>query len=402
MLFQKIADTYHEFTVLRDVNLCIECDVCIGQCSYNVHYRDAVCFSDDVRSCIASDSSKCVGCLRCSALCPTGALSILSNDYCNGCSGTRQSALLRNIYKQAETGVKQSHAGRGHSNMPVYWDKLMLVAGATDTADVADITDKSLSSRSPNYLLNKPLLLDSTPHIAINPNLRTAMKMAADKLNLAEIRDKEISANGICAEEDSCEYGSCEYVRIPATHNVAKLALKAVDEGAKVLVIGGGSRGDGPFDRNDTQLMPIELAIGVVDNILRDEGVRESVFVIAASGIMCSSDVVKAVALGVDAVSIGAAMMIAVGCSLCGSCHTGKCPWGIATVESNLCKRQNPELAAEQMINVVNAWNQEIAEILESVGVASLSDMRVNKDILRAVGLSETEMKILGVEHAGQ
>ncbi|OEU68549.1 MAG: hypothetical protein BA863_02575, partial [Desulfovibrio sp. S3730MH75] len=351
MLFQKLADTYHEFTVLRDVNLCINCDVCVRQCSYHVHFRDGV------RSCVTSDNSKCVGCLRCSALCPTGALFIRFN----GSNWASQSGLLRNIYKQAETGVKQSDASQGCPPIHVYWDKLMLVTGTAD---------ESLSASLPKFLLNKPLLLDTTPSIPINPNLLTAMEIVAEKLNLAEIRTNEISATD----------GSCKYVRIAVTHNVAKLALKAVADGAKVIVIDGGSGGDSPFGCNNDQLMPIELAIGAVDKILRDEGVRESVFVIAAGGIRCSSDVVKAVVLGADGVSIGAIMMIAVGCSLCGSCHTGKCPWGIATVESNLCKRQNPELAAEQMINVVNAWTQEIDEMLESLGSGSLSDMRGNKD----------------------
>ncbi|WP_051677088.1 glutamate synthase-related protein [Maridesulfovibrio frigidus] len=376
MLFQKIADTYHEFAILRDVNSCIDCDVCIGQCTYNVHFRDTV------RSCVTSDNSMCVGCLRCSALCPTGALSIRFNDFCNGSNGASQSALLRNIYTQAETGEQQSCAGQERSVLPVYWDKLMLVAG---------VAEDHLNAITPEFLLNKPLLLDIIPSISINPNLRTAMKIAADKLNLAEIRDNEIYADD----------GSCEYVRIAATYNVAKLALEAISGGAKVIVIDGTSGGYGPYSRNDSQLMPIELAIGVVDRTLRAEGMREDILVIAASGIRCSSDIIKALALGADGVSIAAAMMIAAGCSLCGSCNTGKCPWGIATVESNLCKRQNPELAAEQMINLVNAWNQEIDEMLECLETASLLDVRGNKDKLRAVGLSETEMKILGIEHAG-
>ena len=83
-----------------------------------------------------------------------------------------------------------------------------------------------------------------------------------------------------------------------------------------------------------------------MDQRLRDEGIRNRTSVVAAGGIRCSADVVKAIALGADAVYIGSATLVAVGCTLCGRCYTGKCPWGIATNAPKLARRQNPDQAA--------------------------------------------------------
>ena len=49
-----------------------------------------------------------------------------------------------------------------------------------------------------------------------------------------------------------------------------------------------------------------------------------------------SADIIKAVALGADAVYIGTSALLALGCHLCRSCHSGKCNWGIATQRPDL------------------------------------------------------------------
>ncbi|HBE94371.1 MAG TPA: FMN-binding glutamate synthase family protein, partial [Desulfovibrio sp.] len=135
---------------------------------------------------------------------------------------------------------------------------------------------------------------------------------------------------------------------------------------------------------------------------LRDEGIRNRASIIAAGGTRCSADVVKAIALGADACYIGTAALLAVGCTLCGKCYTGKCPWGIATNDSKLSKRQNPDIAARKMANLIRAWGHEIEEMLGGMGLNSIESLRGNRDKLRAVGLSSTEMDILGVKHAGR
>ena len=82
------------------------------------------------------------------------------------------------------------------------------------------------------------------------------------------------------------------------------------------------------------------------DERLRQEGIRSTVSLVASGTLRNAADVVRAVALGADAVSIGSAALIAMGCHQCGDCASGRCNWGIATQRADLVGRLNPEAAA--------------------------------------------------------
>ena len=87
---------------------------------------------------------------------------------------------------------------------------------------------------------------------------------------------------------------------------------------------------------------------------------------------------------------------------LCRSCHLGTCNWGIATQRPELVKRLNPEIGAQRLINLVTAWDHEIKEMMGGMGINSIEALRGNRLMLRGVGLNETELRILGVSHAGE
>ncbi len=90
---------------------------------------------------------------------------------------------------------------------------------------------------------------------------------------------------------------------------------------------------------------------------LRQEGIRGNVSLVVGGSIRSSADVVKAIALGADAVYIGTAALLALGCHLCRTCHAGKCNWGIATQRPELVRRLNPDLGYQRLVNLVTAWN---------------------------------------------
>ena len=121
-----------------------------------------------------------------------------------------------------------------------------------------------------------------------------------------------------------------------------------------------------------------------------------------SGSIRSSADVVKAIALGADAVYIGTAALMAMGCHMCRSCHTGKCNWGIATQDPELMKRLDPEEGSRRLINLVTAWTNEIKEMMGGMGINSIEALRGNRLMLRGVGLNEKELEILGVSHAGE
>ena len=104
--------------------------------------------------------------------------------------------------------------------------------------------------------------------------------------------------------------------------------------------------------------------------------------------IRSSSDVVKAIALGADAVYIATSALLALGCHLCRSCHAGKCNWGIATQNPELVKRLNPDVGSQRLVNLVNTWTHEIKEMMGGMGINSIEALKGNRLMLRGVGLT--------------
>ena len=193
-------------------------------------------------------------------------------------------------------------------------------------------------------------------------------------------------------------------VKIAAVHNVAAIASGIARSGADIIAIDGfrGGTGAAPTRIRDNVGIPIELALAAVDQRLRDEGIRENVSLVVGGSIRSSADALKAIMLGADAVYIGTAALLALGCHLCRSCHSGKCNWGIATQRPELVKRLNPEMGTQHLVNLVNAWTHEMKEMMGGMGINSIEALRGNRLMLRGIGLTETELRILGVRHAGE
>ena len=193
-------------------------------------------------------------------------------------------------------------------------------------------------------------------------------------------------------------------VKIAAVHNIAPIVSGIVRAGADFVAIDGirGGTGAAPKVIRNNVGIPIELAIAVVDERLREEGIRNNASLIAAGGIRSSADVIKAIALGADAVYIGTAALVALGCHLCQKCYTGKCNWGIATQDPYLTKRLNPEIGARRAYNLLRAWSLEMKEMLGGMGINAIESLRGNREQLRGVGLNEKELKLLGIKHAGE
>jgi glutamate synthase domain-containing protein 2 len=497
-----------EFQVERDLERCIQCQVCVRQCANDVHSYDE---GDEL---VSSDSALCVGCHRCATLCPTGAISIRRSQLEFKPNANWTPDNIRNVYKQAEGGGVLLSAMGNDKPWRVYWDHLLLNASQVTNPSIDPLREpmelvtylgrkpdqvrvergpdgkvKLATEIAPQLMLHTPIMFSAMSYGSISYNASQALARAAkasgtfantgegglhpdfrqyagnmivqvasgrfgvdpDYLNIGaavEIKIGQGAKPGIgghlpgekvdaaisrtrmipqgsdaispaphhdiysiedlrqlvFAIKEATQYRKPVSVKIAAVHNVSAIASGAVRAGADIVAIDGlrGGTGAAPTTIRDNVGIPIELALAAVDSRLREEGIRNQASLVAAGSFRSAADVAKAIALGADAVYIGTAACVAMGCHLCQRCYTGKCNWGIATQDPYLTKRLNPDVAARRLTNLLRGWSLEIKEMLGGMGVNAIESLRGNREHLRAVGLSDREMAILGVKPAGE
>jgi len=207
----------------------------------------------------------------------------------------------------------------------------------------------------------------------------------------------------IFAIKETTHYEKPVSVKVSAVHNIAHIVAGIARAGADIIAIDGFRGGTGAAPRRVRQSMgiPIELAISAADKRLREEGIRDQVSLVAAGGIRNSADVLKAICLGADAVYIGTAVLVALGCGLCQRCYAGKCAYGIATNRPDLAERINIDVATEALTNLMLAWSDEIKELMGGMGINTIGSLVGNRERLRSVNLTTQEMEVLGVKQAG-
>ncbi|MHA1641116.1 MAG: glutamate synthase-related protein [Promethearchaeota archaeon] len=219
-----------------------------------------------------------------------------------------------------------------------------------------------------------------------------------------DIYSIEDLAQLIAALKEATRYKVPVGVKVAAVHNIAPIVVGAVRGGADFVTIDGfrGGTGAAPRIIRDHAGIPIELAVAVVDERLRQEGLREEITLIAGGSIRYSADLIKIIALGADMAMCAMPVLIAMGCRVCQQCFRGLCAWGIATQKKHLVQRLDIEVAKKRIINLFKSWNEELKEVLGAMGIDSIESLRSNRDRLRYIGPNPKIAKILDVKHAGE
>ncbi len=188
------------------------------------------------------------------------------------------------------------------------------------------------------------------------------------------------------------------YVKMGATRvrDDVKLAVKA---GADVVVIDGMQGGTAATQQVFIEHtgIPTLAALPLAVEALEELDVVGEVQLIISGGIRSGADMAKALALGADAVSIGQAVLVAIGCNhhsyfqdeqwrdatedyrqldteagFCHHCHTGQCPVGITTQDAVLEKRLDPEHAARQLSNYLQVLTMELSTLARACGKSNV------------------------------
>jgi glutamate synthase domain-containing protein 2 len=174
-------------------------------------------------------------------------------------------------------------------------------------------------------------------------------------------------------------------VKVSTPTDVDMVAVGSYYAGAHIIHLDGsyGGTGAAPDIAKKNIAMPIEYAIPKVHKFLSAEGIREKVTLIASGGLRTAFDALKAIALGADGVVIGTAEMVALGCVRCACCESGRgCPRGIASTDPELINLMELEWATQRLINLQNAWNEQMVAVLRRLGMKSIRELRGRSDLL--------------------
>jgi methylamine---glutamate N-methyltransferase subunit C len=156
-----------------------------------------------------------------------------------------------------------------------------------------------------------------------------------------------------------------------------KLAAGHIEEDIDIALFAGvdfitidgraGGTGASPKVVKNAASVPTIFALARARKILDLRG-ADTVSLIVTGGLRVSSDFAKALAMGADAIAVGTAAMMAVGCQQYRICNTDKCPVGIATQNPALRARLDVDKSAMRVANFFKAVTEELRDFARLTG----------------------------------
>jgi glutamate synthase domain-containing protein 2/nitrite reductase/ring-hydroxylating ferredoxin subunit len=164
-------------------------------------------------------------------------------------------------------------------------------------------------------------------------------------------------------------------VKMSAQHVEADLDV-ALDLGVDYVILDGrgGGTGAAPTILRDNISVPMMAGLARARRRMDERGVGRDVTLIGTGGLRRPADIVKALALGADAVAVSNTALQAIGCVGMRACHTDNCPVGIATQKPHLRARLPVERAADQLARYLTSATELMTVLARACGHRSLAD----------------------------
>jgi glutamate synthase domain-containing protein 2 len=160
------------------------------------------------------------------------------------------------------------------------------------------------------------------------------------------------------------------------------------------IVIDGkeGGTGAAPVEFSNSLGLPLRDGLHFVNMVLIGAGIRDKIKLGASGKIVSGADMARAFALGADWCNSARGFMFSIGCIQARTCHTNRCPTGVATQDQ---WRQSGLHVGDKARRVANFHDNTLlgfAEMLGAMGLTSPDDITLNMINFREPHLSGTTM----------
>ncbi len=166
-------------------------------------------------------------------------------------------------------------------------------------------------------------------------------------------------------------------VKLVSSDGIGTIGVGVAKAGADVINIAGGTGGTGAANVTSLKYTgrAAEIGLAEVHQALLANNIRQKVLLRCSGAHQTGKDVVKSALIGADSFEFGTTAMMMMKCVMAKNCNV-KCPAGITTNAEVF--DGDPRVLAQYYLNVAH----EVREILSSLGVKSLYEVRGRYDLL--------------------
>ncbi|PIE41725.1 MAG: glutamate synthase large subunit, partial [Gammaproteobacteria bacterium] len=169
-------------------------------------------------------------------------------------------------------------------------------------------------------------------------------------------------------------------VKLVSTEGIGTIAVGVAKAGADIINIAGNTGGTGAAQVTSLKHTGriAELGIAEVHQALCENGFRDKVILRCSNAHQTGSDIVKSAMMGADSFEMGTAALMMLKCVMAKNCNV-KCPAGLTTNPEVF--DGDPHSLAQYLVNMAH----EVREILASMGMKSLQEIRGRTDLLHLI-----------------
>jgi glutamate synthase domain-containing protein 2 len=144
------------------------------------------------------------------------------------------------------------------------------------------------------------------------------------------------------------------------------------------IVVDGNEGGTGaaPLEFMDHLGMPMREGVNFVHNALVGINARDRIKIGASGKIATAFDMARAMAIGADWCNSARGFMFSLGCIQSLSCHTDRCPTGVATQDPTRARALYVPLKIDRVYNYHHATLHSLTELIAAAGLEHPQQLR--------------------------